>query len=335
MKKILLSTAVMLVIAASIFGGYYYYVANDLQETVVQEKQQLEHERETEPDATCPECAEEWRADAWRNENGSVAIDGLANAVAQRDAYLAAHNPPDGLGDKGTAEMNWLTKGPQNVGGRTRSLLIDPDDPRKIWAGAVSGGVWKSTDSGDHWSAMNGGLQNFSVTCLAMDINSSRPKTIYAGTGESSNNGLAGGGLFVTTSVSSKWTRIEYTFENQWQYIDSLATTHWEGQTVILAGVSSPIPSQRGIMRSPDGGITWNRVYEAKASLSIVVDPNNAGKIIAEVREPGTYPIYENLNRVVYSSDAGSTWDTATRTDPTRTSTSTVYQLWSEQLRGV
>ncbi|MBT7995163.1 MAG: T9SS type A sorting domain-containing protein, partial [Bacteroidetes bacterium] len=39
----------------------------------------------------------------------------------------------------------WTERGPQNVGGRTRTIMIDPNvkSNKKIWAGSVSGGLFK------------------------------------------------------------------------------------------------------------------------------------------------------------------------------------------------
>jgi|GEM_PF-4911800 len=49
---------------------------------------------------------------------------------------------------KGTtpSDIFWEERGPSNVGGRTRSIMFDPNDPahKKVWAGSVSGGTsWK------------------------------------------------------------------------------------------------------------------------------------------------------------------------------------------------
>ena len=40
--------------------------------------------------------------------------------------------------------VDWTERGPRNVGGRTRTLVFDPNDPsgKKLWAGSVSGGLW-------------------------------------------------------------------------------------------------------------------------------------------------------------------------------------------------
>lgn len=45
-------------------------------------------------------------------------------------------------------DIAWLERGPTNVGGRTRTLMVDPNEPsgKKVWTGSVSGGLWKTTD---------------------------------------------------------------------------------------------------------------------------------------------------------------------------------------------
>ncbi len=348
MRNLILGGIAVLALAVSILGGYYYFGIDNLQETTAQQNQSPEAENEG-PGATDPERAERWRADAWRDESGIVSKHGLANAVAQRDAYLAAHNPPDGFGDKGIAEMNWLPVGPQNVGGRTRSLVFDPTSNARgdtIWAGAASGGVWKTVRAPSlqpiRWVAMNGGLQNFAINCMLLDINpANNQKTLWAGTGEGfASPGLAGGGLFKSTNGGESWTRISHTYDFKWQYIDSLAITRWfnpatnRNETVMLAGVENDkfaFPRERGIMRSTDEagevGEEWVQVYDAVTSFSTVVDPSNPGNVMAEVRSP-TNEEGEDLpiNRVVYSTDAGETWHTATRTNnnsPTPTPTTT------------
>lgn len=44
--------------------------------------------------------------------------------------------------------ITWTEHGPTNVGGRTRAIMIDPNDitGNTIWASGVNGGVWKCAD---------------------------------------------------------------------------------------------------------------------------------------------------------------------------------------------
>ena len=48
--------------------------------------------------------------------------------------------------------LEWQEMGPNNIGGRTRTLLIDKDDPNKLYSGGVSGGLFVSYDGGKNWN---------------------------------------------------------------------------------------------------------------------------------------------------------------------------------------
>ena len=78
----------------------------------------------------------------------------------------------------------WVQRGPGNVGGRTRSVIVDPDDPTfKTWyAAAVSGGIWKTTDEGKSWTNITPDLPNLATNTMTMAP--SDHNTIYVGTGE-------------------------------------------------------------------------------------------------------------------------------------------------------
>jgi hypothetical protein len=44
--------------------------------------------------------------------------------------------------------LDWVERGPGNISGRTRSIIVDADDPtcNSRIAGSVSGGIWKTVD---------------------------------------------------------------------------------------------------------------------------------------------------------------------------------------------
>ena len=63
---------------------------------------------------------------------------------------------------------------PNNV----TALAIDPQNSSIVYAGTGSG-VFRSTDGGTNWVAVNSGLTTLSVTTLAIDPQS--PGTVYAG----------------------------------------------------------------------------------------------------------------------------------------------------------
>ncbi|NOS91132.1 MAG: hypothetical protein HOP30_04370, partial [Cyclobacteriaceae bacterium] len=94
--------------------------------------------------------------------------------------------------------LEWKERGPANVPGRTRGLVVDPDDPNKnTWyAASVGGGVWKTTNAGSAWTLITPDLSNLATTVLEMA--SSNHNVMYIGTGEGFGNidGISGSGMF-------------------------------------------------------------------------------------------------------------------------------------------
>jgi len=71
---------------------------------------------------------------------------------------------------KTVANLNWVERGPANVGGRTRGIVVDPDDASKnTWyVGSVGGGVWKTTDAGTSWRNLTDEIPNLATTAIAL-----------------------------------------------------------------------------------------------------------------------------------------------------------------------
>lgn len=88
--------------------------------------------------------------------------------------------------------ITWNEMGPNDIGGRTRSIVIDNQDPshKTIYAAGVSGGIFKSTDNGGNWSLINDQAPSLIVSCMAQKANGN----IVFGTGETFGRGDFGGG---------------------------------------------------------------------------------------------------------------------------------------------
>jgi len=79
-----------------------------------------------------------------------------------------------------SAEENiWTSLGPE--GGTINSLVIDPLTPTTLYAGTDGGRVFKSTNGGESWSALNLGFSDTPVTKI-LAIDPVTPTILYAGT---------------------------------------------------------------------------------------------------------------------------------------------------------
>ena len=96
----------------------------------------------------------------------------------------------------------WTSHGPE--GGLTLVLAIDPQKPSTLYAG-TDHGVFKSTDGGAAWSAVNTGLPSTGVDALAIDP--ATPSTLYAG---------GGGGVFKSTDGGAAWSAINTGLTTPW-----------------------------------------------------------------------------------------------------------------------
>ncbi len=106
---------------------------------------------------------------------------------------------------------NWEERGPNNVGGRTRAIMFDPNDAsnKRVFAGGVSGGLWVNNDitsSLSPWSEVDI-PNNLAISCITYDPNN--PMIFYVGTGESYVQGsVNGNGVWKSTNGGTSWSKV-------------------------------------------------------------------------------------------------------------------------------
>ena len=179
--------------------------------------------------------------------------------------------------------------GPTEVAGRTRGLLAHPDNDNIIFAGGISGGLWKTVDKGANWAPINDHQASLMVSSITM--NPFNKNEIYYGTGESRANSASvnGDGIFKSTDGGKTFTQLPSTkktsLRNIWTIKHSLVDS-----STIYAGVNSS-----GVYISKDKGVTWAKF---PASFGSIVD--------IEVFKDGTVLCGE-VGSGVYKITPGST----------------------------
>ena len=102
--------------------------------------------------------------------------------------------------------VEWTEAGPRNIPGRVTSLVIDPQNPKTLYAGSATGGVWTSDDGGDTWRSCWPRLLTQNIGALAID--SRDGKSIICATGEANLSAevYPGSGVFQSDNRGFTWT---------------------------------------------------------------------------------------------------------------------------------
>jgi hypothetical protein len=249
------------------------------------------------PRPDSPGEAMAFRLRQWRDENGvyraTALVDAKAHVEAMRQQPLSSLASPAA----GITNAGWTWLGPGNIGGRVRSLVIDPTNVSTMLAGSVGGGIFKTTDGGASWAPVDDFMANLAVSAMVMQPGT--PTTIYAGTGEGffNGDGLQGAGVFKSTDGGTTWNQLASTNDPSWFYVNRLAISP-DGLAVVAA-------TRSGIFRSTDGGSSWTQVlasFDGLGILDIDFHPADSSKAVASGYSGNAY----------YSIDGGLSWTAAT-----------------------
>ncbi len=252
--------------------------------------------------ATNPDEAARWRNLIRQDERGEIAQGALHRALEQRVVLLAQAAPRGGQRVAGIDPAEWVERGPRNVGGRSRALIVDPTNTNRLLAGSVSGGIWVSENAGATWSPVDDGLPNLAIGCMAIDP--SNPSVMYAGTGEGFFNGdaIGGTGIYKSTDGGQSWSLLAAT--STWDNVCRIAVSPANSNIILAAR------RYGGIHRSTNGGANWSVRLNAQGSFYIAFDPTDGNKAVGHIIDYD-WGLGDWYHRAVYSTNGGFTWATA------------------------
>jgi photosystem II stability/assembly factor-like uncharacterized protein len=225
-----------------------------------------------------------------------------------RSQELRAECPERGEG--------WVFKGPLNIGGRISAVAMHPADMQTIYAGAASGGIFKSVDAGGSWVPVFEDALSLSIGDIA--IAPSDPSIVWAGTGEPNAGGGSmtydGFGIYKSGDAGSSWEHLG--LENSGS-IGRLVVHPSDPQTCFVAAMGRLFSNnpERGVFRTTDGGISWEKVLfvnDSVGAVDIVMHPEHPDTLYAAMWERVRRPdkrIYGGQGSGIYRSyDGGDTW---------------------------
>ena len=200
-------------------------------------------------------------------------------------------------------------------GGRAGTAVGVLNNPNLYYMGTAGGGVWKTQDAGSTWEPISDGYFGGSIGAIA--VSESDPNIIYVGEGEQTLRGnvSSGHGMWKSTDAGETW---QYIGLPKSEHISRIRI-HPENPEIVYVGVIGNLwkpNSERGLYKTNDGGMTWEKILYVsdKAGIGdLILDPNNSRIIYAT-----TWQMKRNGYRmdsggpdskIFRSYDSGKTWE--------------------------
>src|SRR5690242_534997 len=171
--------------------------------------------------------------------------------------------------------------GPWRTGAWVTSLVV-PETPAKahrhvMFAGARTGGVWRTTNNGTTWEPVSDAAGITSVGAVA--VAPSDANVVWVGTGDNSLTRSAywGDGAYKSTDGGNTWTNMGL---RDTQHIARIVIHPTDPNTVWVAALGHLGTSneERGVFQTTDGGKTWRKqlyVNPTTGAVDIAVDHRN------------------------------------------------------------
>ncbi|MGH9472155.1 MAG: WD40/YVTN/BNR-like repeat-containing protein [Terriglobales bacterium] len=204
--------------------------------------------------------------------------------------------------------------GPSNMDGRIDRIAVPLQDPDTIYAGAATGGLWKSINRGTTWKPVFDNESALSIGFVA--VAPSNPGIVWVGTGEANNRQSSswGMGVFKSTDGGETWTN--QGLKDSYQISSILIDP--TNPAIVYVGVLGNLwgpGGQRGLYKTTDGGANWTRVLYVDGNTGVAdlaMNPQNPLTLYAAMYERrrsvfgllGVGP----SSALYKSTDGGATW---------------------------
>jgi len=241
----------------------------------------------------------------------AVVVWSVALVVAAVSSIAAA---PEESGRAAFANLEWRNVGPVNMSGRVADVEGVAGNPRVVWVGSASGGVWKTTNGGLTFEPVFDEQPIASIGDIG--VAPSNSDVVYVGTGESAlrNSVSFGNGVYKTTDGGQSWTHVGL---EDTRHISKVLVHPTDPEKVYVGafGHMSGPNEERGVFRTTDGGASWEKVLyldDRHGVSDMAMDPTNPNILFACLwrfdRKPWTHTSGSEEGGVWHSVDGGDNW---------------------------
>jgi photosystem II stability/assembly factor-like uncharacterized protein len=201
------------------------------------------------------------------------------------------------------------------VGNRISAAAGVVGDLNTYYAGAASGGVWKSTDKGATWEPISDAMPVQAIGALA--VSRSDTKQVWAGTGEAwaiRDSDMMGDGIYKSGDAGATWKNMGLTETGR---IGRIVVHPTDANTVYVCalGRTTGPQQERGVYKTTDGGNTWNRVLFVDPNTGcsgLNIDANDPNTLFAGMWqvEMHTYAMFSGgpSSGIYVTHDGGANW---------------------------
>ena len=176
--------------------------------------------------------------------------------------------------------------------GRINTIAFHPNDSEIIFAGAPSGGFWKTTNGGDWWVNLTDNLPTLGVSAIV--INPNNPNEIYIGTGDRDGGDAPGLGVWKTIDGGETWIDPNFSIPN---LVIGMMVINPNDPSIVLAATNA------GVYRTTNSGDSWALVSPTSNFKDIKLHPTNPDIVYAT----GSTSFYRSENGgATFSSVSGN-----------------------------
>jgi photosystem II stability/assembly factor-like uncharacterized protein len=204
--------------------------------------------------------------------------------------------------------------GPANMSGRITAIDAFVSNPKIIFIGAASGGVWKSENGGSAWYPVFDEQPTQNIGAIA--IQQTNQNVIWVGTGEGNprNSMNLGMGLFKSIDGGKNW---EFMGLEKTKTIHRILIDPKDGNTIYVGAMGDPFTAgpNRGLYKTTDGGLTWKKILfttPTSGVADLVMDPSDSNKLFAALydhkRTPYSFVSGGSGSGLFVSEDGGESW---------------------------
>lgn len=204
--------------------------------------------------------------------------------------------------------------GPAGMSGRIVAIDAVVSNPDIIYAGAASGGVWKSVDGGVTWSPIFDDQKLINIG--ALKVCQSNPDIVWVGTGEGNprNSINIGGGLYKSMDAGKTWKLMGLEATKN---IHRILLDPRDENVAYVGAIGNPYGEhpERGVYKTTDGGETWEKILYVDEKTGVgemVMDPKNPNKIFVNMWEHRRWPWFfrsgGKSSGLYVTLDGGKNW---------------------------